>query len=215
MYHRETETCFVSVAFGDQRYKDQQIRLIESIDRTNPGTQGFHWTDELPRGAQPFLNSLYGFKVHAVLHAYNEGYRKIIFLDPACIVQGDVQFYFTLCQKHGVVAIRDDNKLMCSDTALEHFRLKRDDIKDLHLVGGSLYAFHFPYSEDVFRTWYFAERSGIFGSQYEAASEKLQGHRYDETVMSLSLHKFGFDPVPADVGSYNFEGATITKQHFK
>lgn len=211
----EKEIAFVSCAFGDQRYKDQQARLIESIDRTNPGSVGFHWTDELPPGAQPFLNSLYGFKVHAVLHAYNEGYRKIIFLDPACIVQGDVQFYFTLCQKHGVVAIKDDNKLMVSNTALEHFRMSRPDAEQLHLVGGSLYVFHFPYSEDVFRTWYFAERSGIFGSQYEAASERLQGHRYDEACMALALHKHGFGPVATDVGSYNFEGATVTKSHFK
>lgn len=215
MYHRETEMCFVSVAFGDKRYKDQQIRLMESIDRTNPGTQGFHWTDELPPGAQPFLNSLYGFKVHAVLHAYNEGYRKIIFLDPACIVQGDVQFYFAICKKHGVVAIKDDNKLMVSNTALQHFNRKRDDVANLHLVGGSLYVFHFPHSDKVFHDWYHAERAGVFGSQFEAASEKLQGHRYDETCMALALDRNGFQPVAVDVGSYNFNGAVITKQHFK
>jgi hypothetical protein len=207
--------CFVSVAFGDERYKAQQVRLIESIDKFQPDSVGFHWTDHLPPGAQPFLNSLYGFKVHAVLHALNEGYNKIMFLDPACYLTGPVDFYFDLCKSHGVIAIRDDNRLEASNSALEHFGYTRDEIKGLHLVGGSLYAFHFPHSRKVFDLWYRAERSGIFGSQYEAASEKLQGHRYDETCMALSLHRCGFEPVAADVGSYNFESAIIRKSHFK
>lgn len=207
--------AFVSVAFGDERYIQQQIRLIDSINKFYPDCAGFHWTNNMPDGSQPFLNSLYGFKVHAVLHAINEGYQKIIFLDPACYLNGPVDFYFPMCQKHGVIAIKDDNKLMASNTSLEYFGYTREQIKDIHLVGGSFYAFDMNYSSKVFDMWYRSERSGVFGSQYEAASEKLQGHRYDETCMALSLHKNGFEPVAADVGSYNFDGAIIQKKHFK
>lgn len=207
--------CFISVAFGDERYIAQQKRLIDSINATHPEAKQIHWTNELPDGSTAFLNSLYGFKVHAVLHAFNEGYERILFLDPACIVLQRLDFLFDLCDACGVVAIKDDNHLPCSDTALAHFGYRREDIADFHLVGGSMYAFKFPGSYSVFRMWYDAERRGIFGSQYEAASEKLQGHRYDETCMALSLYKHGFKPVGPDVGSYNFEGAAIIKQHFK
>lgn len=207
--------AFCSVAFGDQRYLDQQTRLIESIEKHHPESIGFHWANELPAGSPKFLDSLYGFKVHAVVHALNEGYDRILWLDPACFLLGRVDYLFDLCPAHGVVAVKDDNKLPSSNTALEHFGYSRADIADFHLVGGSVYAFHFPYSKQVFRMWYDAERRGIFGSQYAAASEKLQGHRYDETCMALSLYKHGFEPVGPDKASYNFEGAAIIKKHFK
>lgn len=207
--------AFVSCAFNDQRYLDQQTRLIESIDKHHPESVGFHWTNELPPGSPEFLNSLYGFKVHAVIHALNEGYERVLFLDPACILLDRVDFLFDLCRTHGVVAVKDDNKLPASDAALAHFKYRRKDITDFHLVGGSVYAFDWYYSKPVFRMWYEAERNGIFGSQYEAASEKLQGHRYDETCMALSLYRHGFEPVGADVARYNFEGGAIRKIHFK
>lgn len=207
--------CFVCVAFGDKRYLDQQVRCLASIKEHHPEAATMFWTDELPPGSNKFLDSLYGFKVHAVLNAINEGHERIIFLDPACYLLGRVDFLFDLCPAHGVVAVKDDNKLPASNTSLEHFSYRRSDIADFHLVGGSMYVFHTKYSMPVFRMWYDAERSGVFGSQFEAASEKLQGHRYDETCMALSLYRNGFQPVATDVGSYNFEGAMIRKQHFK
>jgi hypothetical protein len=71
------------------------------------------------------------------------------------------------------------------------------------------------YSKSVFRQWMDAERLGIFGSQHEAASEKLQGHRYDETCMALSIYRHGFEPVTPEQARYNYEGAAIVKKHFK
>jgi len=207
--------AFVSCAFGDKRYLEQQTRLIESIDKFHPESIGYHWTDELPPGSPKFYDSLYGFKVHAVIHAFNEGHERVLFLDPACILLDRVDFLFELCRRNGVVAIKDDNKLPASNTALEHFKYRRQDIADFHLVGGSLYAFDYYYSKHVFKSWYEAERFGAFGSQVEAASEKLQGHRYDETCMALSLYRHGFEPVGPDVGRYMGDNCAVTKKHFK
>lgn len=208
--------AFVSCAFKDPRYIEQQARLIESINKHHPEAHGFHWTDQLPPGSPPFLESLYGFKVHAVMHAYSEGYERILFLDPACILLDRIDFLFDLCRKHGVVAVKDDNKLPASNAALEYFHYRREDIANFHLVGGSVYAFDMYYSKSVFMEWYKAERNCIFGSQTEAASERLQGHRYDETCMALSLYRHGFEPVGHDVARYcNGENTAIDKKHFR
>lgn len=207
--------CFVSAAFNDSRYIAQQSRLIESINTFHPEAKQFHWTNELPPGSAPFLESLYGFKVHAVIHAMSENYERILFLDPACILLDRIDFLFDLCRKHGVVAVKDDNKLPASNAALDYFGYRREDIADFHLVGGSVYAFDMYYSKSVFMTWYNAERSCIFGSQFEAASEKLQGHRYDETCMALSLYKNGFEPVGHDMARYMTENCAIDKKHFR
>lgn len=207
--------AFCSVAFGDKRYLEQQDRLIESINEFHPEAVAFHWTNELPTGSKPFLESLYGFKPHAVLQAINEGYERIIWLDPACILIDRLDYLFDLCPKHGVVAVKDDNKLPASDTALAHFKYRREDIADFHLVGGSVYAFDMKYSGPVLKAWHHAEILNIFGSQHEEAMGKLQGHRSDETCMALSLYRHSFQPVTTEEARYNYLGGAIQKFHFK
>lgn len=206
---------FVSVAFGPQ-YVEQQKRLIESIDKIYPNAEGLHWSDTLPLGSKPFLDSLYGFKVHAVQKALDLGHDKIMWLDPAMILLDKIDFYFDLCKDYGVVAIQDDGKLVSSDRALEFFGYGRSDLDGMHLVGGSMYAFHFPYSKPVFDLWQKAERKGIFGSQWEEARGELQGHRADETCMALSLYKNGFKPLSYTGSRYNWDqNPALIKKHFK
>lgn len=209
--------AFCSVAFGDPRYIEQQNRLIESINKCYPsGVDQCHWTNALPSQAKPFLTSLYGFKVHAVKHLIDQGYKKIVFFDPAMIVLENIDFYFDLCKEHGVVAIMDDTKLPASNSALKHFGYTMEDIKGFHLVGGSMYVFNFPYSQPVFDLWYNAEINGIFGSQEEEATGKLQGHRADESCMALSLYKSGFKPLPYTGSRYNWDqNPVVIKKHFK
>ena len=206
---------FVSVAFGEQ-YIKQQERLLESIEKFHPDSEGFHWTGILPPGSKPFLDSLWGFKVHAVKYALDKGYKKIMFLDPAMILLDRIDFYFDLCNDYGVVAIQDDSKLVSSDMALDFFGYGRSDLAGMHLVGGSMYAFHFPYSTKVFELWYEAEKRGLFGSQLDEAKGKLQGHRADETCMAFSLYKNGFKPLPYTGSRYNWDqNPAIEKKHFK
>lgn len=210
-----SKIAFCSVAFKDERYIHQQLRLIESINQFHPEAKQYHWTNDMPDGSRPFLESLYGFKPHAILHAWNEGYERIIWIDTACLLLDRVDYLFDLCPAHGVAAVKDDLKLPASDTALDHFKYRRKDIADFHLVGGSLYAFDMYYSKSVFTTWMMAEKMGIFGSQEEEASGKLQGHRHDETCMALSLYRHGFEPITHDEGRYNYEGGAVIKKHFK
>ena len=207
--------AFCSVAIRDERYIDQQKRLIESITKFHPEAKQFHWTNELPIGSKPFLESLYGFKPHAILHAWNEGYERIIWIDTACILLDRVDYLFDLCANHGVAAVKDDMRLPASESALAHFKYRRKDIADFHLVGGSLYAFDMYYSKAVFTSWLNAERLGIFGSQTEEAQGKLQGHRHDETCMALSLYRHGFEPLTPEQARYNYAGASVIKKHFK
>src|SRR5688572_9490313 len=135
--------AFCSVAFGDPRYIEQQNRLIQSIWKYYPtGAEQIHWTHNLPVTSKPFLQSLYGFKVHAVKHLLDLGYKKIVFFDPAMIVVDKIDFYFDLCEEHGVVAVMDDTKLPASNSALKHFGYTREDIRGFHLVGGSMYVFN-------------------------------------------------------------------------
>lgn len=209
--------AFVSVAFGDQRYLDQLARLKESILKIYPDATIFAWQDEMPPGAKSHSQSLYGFKVHAVDYAIKQGFEKVIWIDPAMILQDKVDYYFGFTMSP-VIAVKDDNLLNITIgiKALEYYG--NPEIIDKHLVGGSLYVFDFKYpvAHDVFKHWYVSEQDGIFGSQKEAASEQINMHRYDESCMAIALMANNIAPVGHDVARYcQGPGSIWIKKHFK
>lgn len=217
---KETEVAFVCVAFGDKRYIEQQARLKHSIQQIYPDAPLFFWTNKMPPGARSMSESLYGFKPHAVREARDAGYSRVIFFDPAMVLLKPVDYYQTIIHKYGVIAVQDDNKLtkFCSDRALKEYNLTRKQIADWHLVGGSFYYFdfHLPLCNNIFDQWLLDEEDGLFGSQQEQASERLQGHRNDEAQMALCLYTNGSTPISDDHRYNCVSDVAITRKfHFK
>lgn len=216
-----TETAFVSVAFGDKRYLEQQERLNFSIRNIYPDAPIYAWTDKMPPESPTFRNSLYGFKPYAIKAALSDGYTKIMFFDPAIVLVNKIDYYQEIVKDYGVLAAQDDNKLtrFCSDAALEYAGRSREEISEWHLVGGSFYYFDFDLQlcNDIYSHWLVAERKGLFGSQSDQASGKLDhAHRNDEAMMALALYCCGSKPLTGDV-RYNCESdvAITRKFHFK
>lgn len=210
------DVVFVSVAFGE-KYVEQQRRLKESILAIYPSANIMFWTNELPIGSKSMDMSLYGFKVHAIYEA-QKSYSRVVWIDPAMILMDKIDDLF----KHSVVAIKDDNKLfdMISHRASSYYEVTKDDIKKKcwHLVGGSLYYFDFTTHDAsiIFGHWYRSERDGIFGSQQEAASELINGHRNDETCMAMCMYIYGIEPIPGPDVRYCIENNPMfIKKHFK
>lgn len=211
-----TDFIFISVAFGP-RYVEQQKRLHESICKFYSPEHHLCWTDTMPPGAKSHAESLYGFKVHAVKHALDKGCTKIIWLDPACILVDKIDYYFALGVP--VMAVKDDNKLInyIGKSALMWYS-KASIPDNWHLVGGSLYVFDFTKAgaKEVFDSWYIAEQHGVFGSQFQQASGKINKHRNDESCMAMSLYMYGQEPTAYDIARYDkVPNPIVIKQHFK
>lgn len=207
--------CFISVAFNPP-YVGQQKRLKESILKIYPYATMFFWSDEMPPNAQPHEKSYYGFKVHAVDYAAKMGFKKIIWLDPACILVKEVDYWFELVKRYGVIAAKDDNLLVnhCANFAYNYFGIYKEDcIKhNYHLVGGSLYVFDFNIStcNYIFNSWKQAELDGVFHSP------ENEYHRNDESCMALALYRYNSKPVPYDICGYNdVPDPIVIKKHFK
>lgn len=214
-----SDIAVCSLAFGE-KYSWRLGRLKESIQETNPDVPLFFHNETLPTGARPFNKSLYGFKPHCINEAINAGYKKIFFIDCTCVVLDKLDYYDQFTEEFGgVLAVQDDNKLtgFCSNKALRYVGQKREWLSDKHLVGGSLYYFDFNYQlcQNLFNRWIQSERDGIFGSMEEQCSERLQGHRSDETMMALFLYLCGSKPW-SGATRYNWEnGGVVRKMHFK
>jgi hypothetical protein len=207
-----------SLAFGE-KYVWRLGRLKEMLATTNPGVPFMHWIDTMPPGAQSFNDSMYGFKPHCIQACLDAGHKQIVFIDCTCVVHGDLSYYQQFVEEYGVLAVQDDNKLtgFCSNKVLKYIGQKREFLHDKHLVGGSFYYFDFnnDLCRRIFDWWMTTERLGLYGSQREQASEGLQGHRSDETMMALALYLNGSKPYTKDT-RYNWaEGGLINKAHFK
>lgn len=212
------DVCFTSVCFGE-KYNEQQLRLKKSILNIYPNANLNFYYDRVPASSKSFIDSLYGFKVHAINEARAHGFKKIIWLDPAMVLEKEID---DRLWNDPVIAVKDDNKLhnLISEQCLDYYSLTRERLlqEDWRLVGGSLYYFDFntQVAEDIFSMWFTAEREGLFGSQAQAASEQIQGHRNDETCMSVAMYLNEIQPQPGpDVGYCIQDNTIFSKKHFK
>jgi hypothetical protein len=214
------DIAICTVAFGE-RYIEQQNRLIESLEQAQPGASKGRgllvWGNQYPAKSPSFEQSLYGFKVYAISEAIYRGFKKIIWIDTACIVHGPLDYLFA-DDMPPVVAVKDDSKLIntIGDKALKYYG--NPDISGLNLVGGSLYAFDFNKegSVQVFDDWANAEADGMFGTMQEQISEQINKHRHDESCMAMALHVNNILPVtPAKARYCSGPESAVTKHHFK
>jgi len=210
------DVVFTSYSFG-QLYVRQQKRLRESILKIYPEANIMFWTSEsgstlndlseMPPGSKTFSESMYGFKVHCIKNCLRAGYKKIIFLDVAVCLEGEIDRVMELASEIGFVAPIDRSSLdgRVSYAALDYCGRSTESIKDLTIVSGSVYIMDFnnPVCEQVFRMWADMEDKGLFGSEKLAAHGKLQGHRSDEACLSLCLDAHGLKPVGFDEAGYH------------
>src|SRR3990172_10468450 len=105
------------------KYIEHQERLLESIQEIYKGyAPTFFYKNSLPKGARPFLQSLYGFKVHAIQAARDSGFTKVAWMDAAMVLLKPLE------NLPHLVAIKDDSKLQSSNKALDYFGVTRDQI---------------------------------------------------------------------------------------
>lgn len=206
---------FTSVAFG-QAYLDQQTRLKASILSFFPDALINFYYGTMPPGARPMNTSLYGFKPHAVVESMKLA-ERVVWLDPAMILV-DSNLSAMLCRP--VVAVRDDHKLnpFCSDQCVKYYNETRESLKDVHLVGGSLYYFdtRFQVAMDVINSWLAAEKANMFGGESQVHTGAERGHRNDETNMALSMNMYNIQSQwGPEVRYCNEHSPMWIKKHFK
>jgi len=230
------DVVFTSCAFGPL-YSRQQDRLKRSIQDLYPDANIRFWKSvkthteltpgEWPPGSKTHMDSMYGFKVHCVNNCLQDGFKKIIFLDPAVVLAPGLEQILENLSINGVMAAKDDTMLQecISKSCLEWLGKTKEDIKHLTLVGGSVYLFDFnhPITYPFFRYWFKMEAEGVFGSQHECTWNggehgTWNNHRMDETCFSLCLDKFGLKPspgLPSDIGTQiGNKNSVFHKFHF-
>lgn len=231
------DIVFTSYAFGDL-YCRQQDRLKKSILQRYPdanikfwqskSNSSFNNLSELPPGSKTFHESMYGFKVHCIKNCLNEGFKIIIYLDVAVVIETDIFPILETLKHEGVMCAIDKSSLSnrVSEKCLKWVGKTKEQIKDLTIVGGSLFLFDFnhPITKPFFDMWAKMEEEGLFGSESDAQQPWWNAHRHDEACFSLCLDAFNMKPSSWDkVGYHNAgqsrhsgrEAFVFHKLHFK
>jgi hypothetical protein len=190
---KSSRTCIVSVAFREP-YVTHSRKQREAI---KDDVDFIYFIDELPAKdivhtddiISEFQKSLYGFKPHAIQHAIDKGYKKVIWLDPSVLPLSPMQVLIDSLDEHPMIIRSGDNPLskMTNDKAKQYFGVTNKELENVNHIGGTIYGFNFNRTEiiNLFEVWKLSEENGIFGNQ----DEFIAGHWADESCMALSMYK--------------------------
>lgn len=194
----QDKSCVVSVAFRSP-YIEHSLRQQQTIAESDPLLHYFAYRDVLPAKGTihtedivtRFQESLYGFKPHAIQTMIDQGYEKIIWLDPSVLPTVPIQVLIDALDIHPVITRAGENEVseMTSQRVKDWFNVWDSQLKSNRVkhVAGTVYGFNFkhPKAVEVFELWKSAEENGMFGNQ----DEFMAGSWADESAMSLCLYK--------------------------
>lgn len=190
--------CFDNEASGGD-YHAQQKRLRQSILDIYPKANLLFKYEPESIGKPKFQQSLYGFKVDLVKECLAKGYKKIVFMDTAMTLCGEIDYWFELIKDYGVLAIGGKQSLdtVISNNLKRHIHKNNRTLSKIMLVGGSIYVFDFdvPKCKKVFDYWADLEEKGLFGTQDDLSHGRLQNSRMDESAMSVAMWMNGVKPM--------------------
>lgn len=185
--------CVVSCAFREPYVTHNQVqsKLVDvamySFVNALPYKEGLVSDNIVIR----FQQSLYGFKPHAIQKMRDNGYTKIIWLDPSVYPVTPVSNMMRSLRNTNMLIRSGEHELsvMTGQKALDWFGVTKEEIKGVKHIAGTIYGFNFekPETVKVFELWKQAEEAGIFGTQDDLNA----GHWCDESCLALAMYKVG------------------------
>ena len=219
-----TSRAIVSVAVREP-YVARGARMRPTLDRFGC-CDYVKIFDNWPPGAPTHFEHHYAFKWGAFKHAADLGYKRILWLDSACVALAPLEPMWQEIESIGHLFAPDENALgkWSSDESLARYGVTRDAAMDMRLFCGSWFGlnFDFPAAASFFEEWgqLAAAAGGPFMSSHsEYAPDKMRslpvtdgpsravisddprcvGHRSDETYYSLMAHARGMSTSTADL----------------
>jgi hypothetical protein len=195
------KNCIINCAVREP-YECWSKNLKQTAEEWSDKCDFIQWVGEFPPGAKTHHQSLYGFKWHAFDYAFQKGYKNVLWLDSPCSVLSDPTPIFEQIERDGHYFVRDEDRLWrwIDDNTLLHYgkdqfpdasthrSLLRE--QDWRLFSGTFVGLR---SDTTFlNSMLEAEGYGLFMDAEQdcyynthARPEGVNGHRHDESVLSL------------------------------
>ncbi len=197
------EDCIINVACGGW-YPKGQDRLRKNLDAVGfSGTKMF-WRDSFPAG-KTHAAIPYGFKPFAFDEARKAGFKKVLWMDAAELVEKSVQPIFDHIERVSYFLMNNvgfNNGEWCSDAALKTLNLDREEsFKMPHLMACVMgFDFENIVCNEFLDRWLALANDGktFIGKHTNANGEvskdkRVRGHRHDQTAASALSLKLGMN----------------------
>lgn len=186
------------VNLGTHQYRNGQIRLKESLTgKTDADLFQFYSEGEV--GAPKHEKNHYAFKIYAIEKVRSLGYDQVIWLDSSIFAIDSIEPIFNLMRYHGHFAEDSGNWCgnWCNDKSLEYTGYTRDGAMDIIMISSGVLGLNFnnPITVKFFEDWKQSMLDGMFNGDWdnnkkqESQDERCKGHRQDQSMASLYLHK--------------------------
>ena len=205
--------CVVTFS-NTETYNKQAERLKASFAPYNIDV--LHFTDYESINSKPHNEYPYAFKANAIQMARLKGYNVVLWCDSPVVCKKSPLDLFDYITENKYVFFDNIGFSVgdyTSDICLAHFGIDRDKSFEIPMIMASVMGFDFrdEITVKIFETYLgYAHTNAYQGSWFNNKNEvsidnRVKGHRHDQSVMSLVLHKFGVKPIHAQSTFYSYE----------
>jgi len=196
--------CIVSVCDKNSGvYAKSLDRLEESLDRHAKGIDRLIWRGSLPPGSPTHQAVPYGFKAYALMEAKRQGYDLVIWADANTWLIRDIDPVFDYIEKHGYMFLANYGEAgiigkWSSDACIAAFGKTREEAFEMKEIMACCFGLDLRKENcnKFLQKYYDCASDGVtyLGAWHNdkhqvSVSDKVKGHRHDQTVASLTLHE--------------------------
>lgn len=210
--------CIVNV--GTNGYATISERLNTSLNNVGYSGGRLIYSGRLPEGSPTHQENPYAFKIYAIQHALNLGYKQILWVDSSLYPirpLDDIQKYII---ENGWFVFRTGYNLAqsVSDRTLEYSGVLRDEAEHITEYASGCVGLNFELKEVrwLFDSWKRYMTDGQFnGSRShdnQSQDPRFLFHRQDQSCLSLAMYTHRIE-VPVDAPAFcHYYGTPQTEQ---
>lgn len=198
------ECCVVSVGIG-KWYPKGIDRLSKALDEVGWKGGRLLYKNEYPPECPPVSTHCYSMKPFALKEA-SKKYRYLVWVDAAAWPIAPVDPVFEKISEDGYLFFFNGYPVgeWCRDSALPKLGLTRDESFEIHEIAGSFYGLDMAYEPSkIFLDQFvsYGKESDLFADDPRkndkgqcSSDPRVHGHRHDQTVASVIIHRLGMKP---------------------
>jgi hypothetical protein len=232
------QRCIISLATSDKRYPQALVRLQESVTSSGFAGKFMCWPPgSFPEGCPAHLEVPFAFKPYCFREALRHGMELVLWLDAACVVIRKLDPIFQVIAEHGYILFRNRRNMLgewASDDALRVFDLTRECAMSIPEINAAAIGLNMknPLALDFLDQWYAAAQDGVAfrgikesvrtDEDYESvkwnrsmrvsSDPRVRGHRHDQTVAGILVHRLGMQLTTNGIESYSRERRRIGRR---
>jgi hypothetical protein len=200
----------VNVATGG--YEAIAKPLLDSVVLYCPSATIFSVSRLSDIGSPSHQDDPYAFKLYAIKYMRDLGYDVVIWLDSPIRLVRPIDEWISKIESVGVYLQQDGwaNGQWANDTALDWFKVSREEAMSISSVYACVMAFDFrvPITHEFFDLWWKSYEAGCFRGKWknidgcESSDPRCLGHRHDQTCAELTAHRLGIPLSPLVIGDF-------------